>query len=149
MTPTRVIATTSASELATRPGSVAVERRVEWVDTDASGHHHNSAVMRWFEVAEARLLDQRGILHDVYGHLPRVRTEVDFLRSVRFGEEIEMEAWVDEVGSSSVAFGFEMRADGGVAARGSVVAALLDEDGSPRPWPDPWRRALEGDVAAG
>ena len=33
----------------------SVERTVEWVDTDASGHQHNSAVMRWVESAEAEL----------------------------------------------------------------------------------------------
>src|SRR5213595_194769 len=33
----------------------SIDRNVEWVETDASGHQHNSSVMRWVESAEAEL----------------------------------------------------------------------------------------------
>lgn len=100
--------------------------------------------MRWFEVAEARLLDRLGLLHETYDHLPRVRTEVDFIRSVRFGDPIEMETWICRVGASSLTFAFEMRAEDEIAAKGVVVAALLDDAGRPRRWPERWREALGG-----
>jgi acyl-CoA thioester hydrolase len=133
-----------------RSGSVVVDRLVEWVDTDASGHHHNAAVLRWFEVAEARLLDRVGLLTEIYGHLPRARVEVDFTRSLDFGQEVEMEAWVCRVGASSVTFAFELRSGGEQAASGRVVAALRDTAGRAREWPQGWREALEGtgDAAA-
>lgn len=124
------------------PASVAIERRVEWADTDASGHHHNTAVVRWFEIAEARLLDRAGLLHEIYDRLPRVRIEIDFLRSVRFGDRVAMEVRVERVGESSLTFAFELRAAEGLAARGSVVAALRTRAGAAQPWPAAWRRRL-------
>lgn len=125
-----------------RAASVVVERRVEWVDTDASGHHHNAAVLRWFEIAERCLLERAGLLEEVYGHLPRARIEVDFLRSLRFGERVAMEAWVEEMGATSLIYGFELRCGEEIAARGSVATALRTAEGAPRLWPAEWRRAL-------
>ena len=36
------------------PSTATVTRRVEWIDTDASGHQHNSLVMRLVEAPGAR-----------------------------------------------------------------------------------------------
>jgi YbgC/YbaW family acyl-CoA thioester hydrolase len=125
-----------------RVGSVTIERRVEWVDTDASGHHHNSAVLRWFEIAEARLLDRLGLLHEIYGHLPRARIEVEFVRSLRFDETVAMEAWIAEIGATSLIYGFELRVEDATAARGSVTVALRSPEAAARLWPADWRRRL-------
>lgn len=51
------------AQTSTRPpqagvSSASIERTVEWVDTDAAGHQHNSAIMRWAESAEAELFRQ-------------------------------------------------------------------------------------------
>lgn len=135
-----------ALEPGTRAGSVVVAHRVEWVDTDASGHHHNAAVLRWFEVAEAQLLERAGLLHEVYGCLPRARIEVGFLHSLHFGEEVATEAWVEAIGGTSLTYGFELRRGTELAARGSVVVALRTADGAPRLWPAEWQRLLRGGV---
>jgi acyl-CoA thioester hydrolase len=131
-----------ATERRGRAGSVVVACRVEWVDTDASGHHHNAAVLRWFEVAEARLLERAGLLHEIYGHLPRTRIEVEFVRSLHFGDAVAMEAWVDELGATSLTYGFELRRDDQLAACGSVAVALRSPEGGARLWPAEWRRLL-------
>jgi acyl-CoA thioesterase FadM len=56
--------------------SVVITRRLQWQDTDASGHQHHSVVLRWVEEAEAVLLDELG-LTGLLGHTPRVRYEVN------------------------------------------------------------------------
>lgn len=60
------------------PTSIVVRREVEWRDTDAAGHYHHSAVIHWVEAAEAALQQRLG-LGELYGTVPRVRYEVDYL----------------------------------------------------------------------
>ena len=66
--------------------SIRLQRKLEWIDTDASGHWHNTVVIRWLEWAEGVLLDRLGLLDELYGHLPRVRIEGGFRRPLHFNE---------------------------------------------------------------
>lgn len=118
-------------------------RRVEWADTDASGIHHNTAVARYVEAAEAELC--RGLGIELAPVSPRVRYEVDFVSPLRFGDVAVTTVRVDELGRSSLTIGFEVcrGPDGVVAARGRyVVVHVPSFDGGPRPWPEPWRAVL-------
>jgi YbgC/YbaW family acyl-CoA thioester hydrolase len=129
------------------PASIVVQRRIEWPDTDASGYHHNTAAFRFIEVAETALLERLGFLDDVYGRLPRVHIEADFLRLLRFRDLLDIRLEVAEVGGTSVAYAFEMVCRGEVAVRGRAVAVLLGKK-SRRPvrWPATYRHLL---LAAG
>ena len=125
------------------PASIVVQRRIEWPDTDASGMYHNTAAFRFIEVAETALLERLGLLDDVYGRLPRVHVEADFLRALRFREVVDVELSVADIGSSSITYRFEMRCGDEAAVRGTAVAALLTSaGGTPAPWPDEYRRLL-------
>lgn len=124
------------------PASVTVRRRIMWFDTDASTKYHNTAPLRLMEEAEAALLDGVGLVKEVYGWLPRAHVTVDYRRPVRFWDEVEVSVQVREVGRSSITYGFEIRRAGEPCADGTVVAVLIDEDGTPRPWPEDWRRRL-------
>ncbi len=42
--------------------STTLQRRVQWIDTDAAGIWHHSNVVRWAEEAEAELHRQLGII---------------------------------------------------------------------------------------
>jgi YbgC/YbaW family acyl-CoA thioester hydrolase len=123
--------------------SIVVRRLIEWPDTDASGYHHNTAAFRFIEMAETALLERLGFLNDIYGRLPRVHIEADFLRLLRFRDAVDIHLWVMEVGSSSVTYGFEIKRAEEVAVRGSVVAVLLSKrTGKPTMWPAEYRRLL-------
>lgn len=125
------------------PASIMVQRRIEWPDTDASTNYHNTAAFRFIEVAETALLERLGFLEDVYGRLPRVHIEADFLRALRFRDLVDVELSVAAVGASSVTYEFEMRCEGEPAVRGKAVAALLSESGGrPVPWPEELRKLL-------
>jgi acyl-CoA thioester hydrolase len=136
------------SEASSAAARITVERRVEWSDTDGTGHQHFTAVLRWAEQAETLLCERLGVAERTVGHMPRVRVEVDYARSVFPGEIVEIDVQVARVGRTSVGFEFVMRAAGGVAASGSVVAVLVEPGGRAIPWPDDVRRAFleAGDV---
>ena len=125
------------------PASIMVQRRIEWPDTDASTNYHNTAAFRFIEVAETALLERLGILDDVYGRLPRVHVEADFLRALRFRDVVDIELSVAGVGETSITYRFEMRSGYEVAVRGKAVAVLLSGvGGRPVPWPEERRKLL-------
>jgi len=42
--------------------SIVVPQRIEWADTDASGHYHYIAAFRLYEAAANALMDRLGLL---------------------------------------------------------------------------------------
>ncbi|PPK93796.1 acyl-CoA thioester hydrolase [Kineococcus xinjiangensis] len=136
--------------------SATCTTRVEWVDTDASGHHHNTAVIRWVEECEARMFRDLGLLEHV-AQAPRVRLEVNFRAPLHFGQEITTELRLERLGERSMSFSF--RVWGGVrdeepggapprpAADGLLVTACVPPGATvAAPWPEHLRRTL---LAAG
>jgi 2-aminobenzoate-CoA ligase len=125
------------------PASITIQRRIEWPDTDASSNYHNTAAFRFIEVAETALLERLGFLDDVYGRLPRVHIEADFLRALRFRDVVDIQLSVAALGASSITYEFEMRSGEEVAVRGRAVAALLSAAGGrPVRWPEEYRKLL-------
>ncbi|WP_351236485.1 thioesterase family protein [Streptomyces sp. NPDC002133] len=121
---------------------VLVTHRVEWHDTDASGHQHHSAVLRWVEAAEAELLRGRG-LDWLFGRTPRVRHEVNYRARLWFGETVTTRLRVVTLGRTSLTYTFEVRGREGVAAEGNLVVAHAEPDApSATPWPEQVRKAL-------
>lgn len=133
-----------------RGPSTSLDRTVEWVDTDAAGHQHNSAIMRWMEAAEAQLMRELG-LADYFPLSPRVQHVVNFRERLWFGQRITATVWIQRVGNASLVLGFEItghpcdRSAGGAAADGTVttVHVPLGADRS-APWPEAMRAALTG-----
>ena len=67
-----------------------IERlRVAWVDTDAGGRIHFTAVFRYAELAETALRRRLGLLGD-WGDYPRRHVEADYLAVLRFDDEVEV-----------------------------------------------------------
>jgi acyl-CoA thioester hydrolase len=124
--------------------SITIRRRIQWFDTDSSTKYHNSAPLRLMEEAEAALLDRLGIVREVYGWLPRRRVSVDYLRPLRFWDEVEVDVEVADLGRTSVTYTFRIRRGDEPHAEGRVIAVLIDEDGRPRSWPEEYRRLLQG-----
>lgn len=135
--------------------SVANSTRVEWMDTDAAGIHHNTVITRYAEAAEAALMRNAGI--DGYFQVaPRVRFEATFEAPLFFGQEVTTVLRVAQVGRSSLTFGFEVWGEEFEgrprtrAAVGSYVTVHVPTGlpgptapgGAPRPWPEDWRFRL-------
>ncbi|MCX7431419.1 MAG: thioesterase family protein [Planctomycetia bacterium] len=108
--------------------SLKTRRRVEFRDTDAAGIVHFSAFFFWMESAEHELLRSAG-LHVFERHpdgseysWPRVSVSCDYRSALRFGEEVDINVHVAELGRSSVTYRFVFEHDGRTAAEGRVVA---------------------------
>ncbi|WP_405473784.1 acyl-CoA thioesterase [Paenarthrobacter ilicis] len=146
----------------TRFPEASVERTVEWVDTDASGHQHNSAILRWVEAAEAELFRALD-LPDYFPSAPRVQQVINYTSKLWFGQRITATVTIQALGRTSMTMAFEVRAhplegsasgtpdgdasDGGTPGGGEVAAGEVAAYGtvttvhvpqgstSAQPWP--------------
>jgi YbgC/YbaW family acyl-CoA thioester hydrolase len=124
------------------PASVVIRRRIEWIDTDAAGIYHWTTVFRFAEAAEAAMYTALGI-ERAFGSAPRVAVSVDFKRSLRFNDPVEVELAVDAIGRSSLVYRITITSDAGVAAKGSLTVCFVDQvTGQPAPWPQDVRERL-------
>ncbi|MFJ2619074.1 acyl-CoA thioesterase [Glutamicibacter sp. NPDC087344] len=136
------------SYLAGALAGTANERVIEWVDTDAAGHQHNSAIMRFVEAAESKLFRELD-LPEYFPIAPRVRQEVDYRAKLFFGQRVTTALRIDRLGEKSMSFSFEVfghEYEGRPiveAASGKFVTAHvpLGSDRS-RPWPASILRVL-------
>jgi acyl-CoA thioesterase FadM len=125
------------------PARITLRRLVEYPDTDASGHYHNSAVIRWIEAAEAVLHARLGIADRTFGFTPRLHLEADFGARLYFLDEIDIDLDVIHVSRRSVRYRFVIRRGDTVAANGMFVTGYLPAGAEhTEPWPDDLRRAL-------
>lgn len=115
---------------------------MEWSDTDAAGHHHFTAILRWAEQAETLLHQRLGLGELIVGRLPRVRVECEFTRRLYPLTLAELTLAVAGVGRSSIAYAFEVTQDGARAAHGSVTAVLVEPGSGSTAWPADARRLL-------
>lgn len=134
----------SSSEVAgeASPASIMIQRKVEWSDTDASGHYHNSLVFRLCEVAETALFQELGLLESVYGRVPRAHITVDFQNVLYFGDVVDVHLEVESVGTTSINYGVQICRGEQLCAQARLVAVLVKPDGSPRPWPEAYKQLL-------
>ena len=129
--------------MSAEPASIAIRRRVSWMDTDAAGIYHWTTAFRLGEDAEAALHTALGIADRTFGVTPRLRVEAEFHRSLRFNDPVEVRLEVERVGRTSISYALTITAADGVAVEGRIAACLIDRDTRrATPWPDELRAAL-------
>jgi YbgC/YbaW family acyl-CoA thioester hydrolase len=104
--------------------------RVRFVDTDASGRIHFTAMLRHFEAAEQDFLRSIGAFYKT-GYLagvgfPRVHAECDYTGMVAFDDPLDIEVRVDRIGNSSYTLGYAATVDGRAVAHGKLVIVCID-----------------------
>ena len=120
-----------------------VERlRVAWVDTDAGGRIHFSNAFRWAELAETGLMRRLGLL-ERWGDYPRRHVEAEFVKVLRFEDEIEVRIRVERVGRSSITYAWTIAKDGEAHVKGRHTVVHVDEEGRPAPLGDALRALLD------
>src|SRR3954462_6463239 len=125
--------------------SVILNRRIEWMDTDAAGIYHWTTVFRLAEAAEAALPTALGIADFTFGATPRVAVQASFARPLRFNDPVEVALTVTRLGRTSVEYALAIAGQEGPAAEGSVKTCLIDRgSGRAIPWPDDVRAKLSG-----
>jgi acyl-CoA thioester hydrolase len=106
------------------------ESRIRFVDTDASGRIHYTALFRHFEAAEFEFLRAIGcaytsFLGDGVG-FPRVHVECDYLAALRCDDLISTAVSVERVGGTSFTLGFAVTVEGRAAAKGKITVVCTD-----------------------
>jgi len=104
---------------------------IRFVDTDASGRIHYSAIFRHFEAAEYEFLKAIGASYwdDRWTQqvsFPRVHVECDYLLPLTHGDQIETEVAVERIGTSSFTFSYTVWAKAQITCKGRIVIACMD-----------------------
>jgi acyl-CoA thioester hydrolase len=105
--------------------------RVGWIDTDASGRIHHTAVFRWLEATEVALFRRLGLLDDGVGRWPRRHIEASYSQPFAFDELVEVCLGIAAVGTSSVTFEWHITRDGQIAVEGRHTIVQVDVEGQP------------------
>jgi acyl-CoA thioester hydrolase len=116
--------------------------RVAWVDTDASGRIHFTAVFRWAEAAEHDLL--RSLGHSFQGGFPRVDVQAAYRAALRFEDEFELGLGVEAVRRSSIGYTWQVRSRGAVAVEGRHTVVFVGDGDRAQPLPEGLRDQLTG-----
>ena len=132
------------------PEPFRFETRIRFIDTDASGRIHYTAMFRYFESAEIEWMRSRGI---VYGGgeftFPRVHVECDFNLALRHDDPIAIEVFLTKLGRSSARLEFRTWKKDEIAATGAVVIVCMSRATQRAiPIPDELRNKLEPAVIA-
>ena len=101
--------------------SVTLSRRVQTYQIDFSGHVNNSVYTQWCEEARVELIRRAGYPVEAAvagGKVPALtETHILFKRALTIGDEVEIEAWVEEIGGASGWIATEIR-----NGRGEIAA---------------------------
>jgi YbgC/YbaW family acyl-CoA thioester hydrolase len=80
---------------------IRTELQVMFFDTDCGGVVHNIAYLRFIEVARTLLAEKLGMPLTTMAESKRypvvVRTEIDYRRGAKLGDQLVVEGWLDRV----------------------------------------------------
>jgi acyl-CoA thioester hydrolase len=121
----------------------AVELPVRYRDIDSLGHVNNAVYVTYLEQARVEYVQE------VFAETPLspgfvvAHVSVDYERPIELGDSVVVALGVTDIGTASVTMGYEIRADGAVAATAeTVIVALDDESRDPVPVPEAWRERI-------
>jgi acyl-CoA thioester hydrolase len=109
---------------------------LRWSDLDAYGHVNNARFLTLYEEARVALMfvaaRKAGVLSFEQG-IVISRHEVDYLRTVDYGDPVRIELWIEEIRPSRFTVGYELFDDDEVASRARTVCVPFDlATGRPR-----------------
>jgi YbgC/YbaW family acyl-CoA thioester hydrolase len=104
------------------------QTRIRFIDTDASGRIHYTAMFRYFESAETEFMRSLDI---TYGRreldFPRVHVECDFYVPMVHDDLIDIEVCLTKLGRSSARLEFRTLKGGTLAAKGVIVIVCVNK----------------------
>lgn len=121
---------------------------IRWGDLDAMGHVNNA---NYLTIAQEARFEWSFTQHHAKGELPGImdmvvaRAEVDFFKGITVGGFfVDVELWVEKIGTSSFVMAYEISNKGELCARVKTVQVAVDESAAKsRPLADSERSFLE------
>lgn len=115
---------------------------VRYRDLDPVGHVNNAVYATYLEHTRTNYYaDVLGLatedLSFVLAHV-----EIDYENSVEADDDVRVGIRVSRIGNKSMTTDFRVEASGETAATAESVQVVIDEEGTPRPVPDEWRRKI-------
>lgn len=115
---------------------------VRYRDLDPVGHVNNAVYATYLEHTRTNYYaDVLGLatedLSFVLAHV-----EIDYENSVEADDDVRVGIRVSRIGNKSMTTEFLVEASGETAATAESVQVVIDEEGTPRPVPDEWRRKI-------
>ena len=119
-------------------------------ETDGAGHINNTSVPVWFEAGRLEIF--RALTPDLSfegWRVALVNMNVDYREQIYFGEDCEIETWIERVGTKSFTVGERILQKGTVCAEGTCVYVYFDIGAQrSRTIPDKERAWLESHMKA-
>src|SRR5690242_6363356 len=104
--------------------------RIRFVDTDASGRIHFSAMLRYFEAAEQEFLRSIGQhftdVHVTGMEFPRINVECTYTSAVGYDDLVNIEVRLERVGNSSYTLAYAASVSDRPVAHGSITVVCVD-----------------------
>lgn len=96
-------------------------------ETDGVGHINNTVLPVWFEAARNPLFSLFTPDHD-FGKWKMiiVKTTLEFVKQIYFGQDVEIRTWVKKIGNSSLELYEELYQNDVLCAKNSVVYVNYD-----------------------
>lgn len=104
--------------------------RIQFVDTDASGRIHYSAIFRYFEILDHEFFRQIGYPYKSIIQLgfdiPRVQVSCNYLGNIEYDDELLAQASIKKIGNSSFTFSFQFFKNTVLVAEGTLVNVFIN-----------------------
>ncbi len=127
--------------------TATIRHRVAFYETDAMGIVHHSNYLRFFENARVEWLDRHDQPYIAYAdaglHFAVTHVEVDYRRSARFDDTIEITTWVEWARGASLRMAYRIEREGELLVVGATEHASVDDEGRVRRIPLERRRNLQ------
>lgn len=114
---------------------------VEWVDTDASGRIHFTAVFRWVEAVEHHAYRQAG-LGELVHSLPRINVGAEYKQPLTAGDQLDIDLRAHRIGNSSINYSWQIFCEGKLAVEGHHTVVHVGDEGQSASIPRPLRDLL-------
>ena len=113
------------------------QHKVQYYETDQMKVVHHSNYIRWFEEARIDYMEQLGMTYEDMEKngiiSPVISVEAEYLRMVKFGDTVVIEAKIKEYNGIKLTIGYSVvdESTGMVHCRGITRHCFLNEKGRP------------------
>lgn len=129
--------------MAHREYVIPIETRLR--DMDPAGHVNNPVYAVYLQEARVKFLRDHLDYQFEDISIVVVHLEIDYHRSLTWGQDIQVTLRPDEVGTTSVTFDYELGSDGTRLATARTVHVWVDDEGEATPVPEGFRKAFVAD----